>query len=325
MTICPFEHRDDDIVQSFVEQENLLEHLKSHNITVEDSDEVSVFLEKYLNFYKGTKNIVLGNDKSVREKLLMEMLKEVLLSKEKEQAEDVIMCIFCRICFSRKVIFDHLYDIHSFYIGHPDNIVNLDGFLNLLSEKMMFLKCIYCEKTFTSPSVLRLHMRKKKHFKVNPNNSEYDKFYLVNYLELGKNWRKDDNEEEDYNIKSEEENCSIEDWNDPETDEPTMCLFCDFIGNNPDIVGGHLIESHGFNLNQLFPDESRDFYERIKFINYCREMSFHNKCFFCTNEFEDLPSHFRENPNHLTLPDMEVFQDIKYLLPFYEEDPILHL
>jgi hypothetical protein len=31
-------------------------------------------------------------------------------------------------------------------------------------------------------------MRKKAHKKVNPQNRLYDQFYLVNYLEFGKNW-----------------------------------------------------------------------------------------------------------------------------------------
>jgi len=31
-------------------------------------------------------------------------------------------------------------------------------------------------------------MRKKKHFKINSKNHIYDKFYIINYLEPGKNW-----------------------------------------------------------------------------------------------------------------------------------------
>lgn len=32
------------------------------------------------------------------------------------------------------------------------------------------------------------HMRKRQHREVNPNNNYYDKFYIINYLELGKKW-----------------------------------------------------------------------------------------------------------------------------------------
>lgn len=31
-------------------------------------------------------------------------------------------------------------------------------------------------------------MRKKQHKKINPQNKTYDKFYVINYLEFGKNW-----------------------------------------------------------------------------------------------------------------------------------------
>lgn len=62
---------------------------------------------------------------------------------------------------------------------------------------------MYCEKRFTTPAVLRKHMRKKKHFKINARNRIYDKFYVINYLEPGKNWETFENEnyesDEDYN------------------------------------------------------------------------------------------------------------------------------
>lgn len=32
------------------------------------------------------------------------------------------------------------------------------------------------------------HMRKRNHKEVNPKNHYYDKFYIINYLEVGKRW-----------------------------------------------------------------------------------------------------------------------------------------
>ena len=52
---------------------------------------------------------------------------------------------------------------------------------------------------FKSRDVLKEHMRKKAHKKINPQNRGYDQFYLVNYLEFGKNWEdisRERNEEE---------------------------------------------------------------------------------------------------------------------------------
>lgn len=49
-------------------------------------------------------------------------------------------------------------------------------------------QCIYCEKFFTDRLVLREHMRKKMHKRINPGNHLFDQYYSVNYLEMGKNW-----------------------------------------------------------------------------------------------------------------------------------------
>jgi len=44
------------------------------------------------------------------------------------------------------------------------------------------LQCLYCEKTFRDKFVLKEHMRKKQHRKINCKNKLYDKFYIINYL-----------------------------------------------------------------------------------------------------------------------------------------------
>src|SRR5690554_4700 len=69
-----------------------------------------------------------------------------------------------------------------------DNLVNVEQLLDKLESKISNFVCIYCEKVFKSYSVLKLHMRKKKHFKIDPKNHIYDEYYMVNYLEQGKNW-----------------------------------------------------------------------------------------------------------------------------------------
>lgn len=32
-------------------------------------------------------------------------------------------------------------------------------------------------------------MRKKMHKRINPEDKNYDKFYLINYMEIGKTWQ----------------------------------------------------------------------------------------------------------------------------------------
>lgn len=103
---------------------------------------------------------------------------------------------------------------HNFNIGLPDNLVHVNEFLDMLEAKLSryvwtypdhlsiliilcSLQCLYCEKTFTSPAVLRKHMRKKKHFKIASKNRQYDRFYVINYLEPGKNWESFENDNYD--------------------------------------------------------------------------------------------------------------------------------
>jgi hypothetical protein len=39
-------------------------------------------------------------------------------------------------------------------------------------------------------------MRKKQHKKINPQNKVYDRFYVINYLELGKSWEQVQSEDD---------------------------------------------------------------------------------------------------------------------------------
>ena len=43
---------------------------------------------------------------------------------------------------------------------------------------------------------LKDHMRKKGHKKINAQNKVYDRFYVINYLELGKTWEEVQGEED---------------------------------------------------------------------------------------------------------------------------------
>lgn len=59
------------------------------------------------------------------------------------------------------------------------SFVNAVVFLFFISVS---LQCLYCEKTFRDKTTLKDHMRKKAHRRINGNNSEYDRFYVINYL-----------------------------------------------------------------------------------------------------------------------------------------------
>ena len=96
-------------------------------------------------------------------------------------------------------------DEHHFNIGRADNLVFVHELLDHLQSIMdrypllvlppplhttrltesslcFSVKCIYCGKTFKNHAVLKKHMRKKKHFKVNSKDTAYDKYYMIDYL-----------------------------------------------------------------------------------------------------------------------------------------------
>jgi hypothetical protein len=77
---------------------------------------------------------------------------------------------------------------HSFFPGQIHNLVRINQFFYTLRQKLDQKQCIYCEKIFKDSLVLRKHMRKKKHFRVNPRNPLYDQFYIINYSDSDKKW-----------------------------------------------------------------------------------------------------------------------------------------
>jgi len=181
---------------------------------------------------------------------------------------------------------------HNFSVGLPDNIVFAEEFLNLLEEKLLKNICLYCERIFKDRNVLKEHMRKKLHKQINPKNKEYDKFYLINYLEKGKNWE-DIMEEFD-------EVCHDEDWSDwIEPDTEAICLFCDFRCSESEKMCHHLSTAHSFDLKNLKED-----FNIIKIVNYIRRQVHEKKCIFCDElhkSKEELMNHMMEQ-SHCKLP-----------------------
>lgn len=101
------------------------------------------------------------------------------------------------LCFLRNIILigtrpnylEHLSTQHNLQLGNPQNLVFIETLVNKIDQKLKDLQCIYCEKTFPDRSILKEHMRKKLHKRINPQNTEYDGFYIVNYLEQDKTWQ----------------------------------------------------------------------------------------------------------------------------------------
>ena len=223
-------------------------------------------------------------DYAIRQRLAMRRLEEALAcqQREREEVSFSMHCVFCRYVArgNRAKLIHHLYMIHHLNLGSPDNLVFVHEYIEHLREKLNRNECIYCEKTFSDRNVLMDHMRKRNHREVNPKNNYYDKFYIINYLELGKRWL--DVLAEDFedtmpsfqDSDDEEEDLEWHEWQEDNTDEDQLrvvCLFCDDSYDKVQGLLGHLVEAHKFDLVDYIEKEKLDVYGRMKLLNHIRK------------------------------------------------------
>ncbi|XP_050014643.1 zinc finger protein 277 isoform X2 [Alexandromys fortis] len=194
---------------------------------------------------------VLPEDRVLREELQKQKLKEILDQQQRERNDTSFrgVCMFCTEEFhgNRSVLLNHMAREHAFNIGLPDNIVNCAEFLHTLQKKLDNLQCLYCEKTFRDKNTLKDHMRKKQHRRINPKNRDYDRFYVINYLELGKSW-------EEVQLEDDRELLDLpeDDWSDwQEYPVCAVCLFCEKQEETIDQLYVHMKDTHGFDLLRI--------------------------------------------------------------------------
>ena len=265
---------------------------------------------------------VLPEDKKIRSKLSMDRLKQVLKDQQKERTETAFsrQCLFCKtvITGNRKDILEHLKTKHNFSVGHPDNLVYVSQFLDVIDSKLSGLKCLYCDNTFKDWDVLKEHMRKKQHKQLNPENAEYDRFYLINYLEPGKTWKSMLNERDDFDDK--------DDWNDWIEEASALkveiiCLFCKESRSDIQSLKEHMIDAHSFDMDTLFKKYS--FYDRVKIVNYIRKQVSQSKCPVCQSTVSSVSQHILETQHSNCIPDDSTWNQPEYYFPFLENDQLL--
>lgn len=219
---------------------------------------------------------VIEEDKQLRIQLQMQRLEYVLDVHERERKDTSFsrQCLFCRTMFEGQYskLFDHMAFDHNFSVGQPDNLVFVNELLDVLEYKLENLFCIFCENKFKSRDVLKEHMRKKSHKKINPKNKAYDKFYLVNYLEFGKNWetvsKERDFEEDELptGFDSDEENEN--DWSDWRGDLSggAVCLFCPAAYTHMKDYLEHMKIVHKFDYDELRKENQYTFYQQVRSV-----------------------------------------------------------
>nr|XP_007980812.2 zinc finger protein 277 isoform X1 [Chlorocebus sabaeus] len=269
---------------------------------------------------------VLPEDRILREELQKQRLKEILEQQQQERNDTNFhgICMFCNEEFlgNRSVILNHMAREHAFNIGLPDNIVNCNEFLCTLQKKLDNLQCLYCEKTFRDKNTLKDHMRKKQHRKINPKNREYDRFYVINYLELGKSWEEVQLEDDRELLDHQED-----DWSDwEEHPASAVCLFCEKQAETIEKLYVHMEDAHEFDLLKIKSELGLNFYQQVKLVNFIRRQVHQCRCYGCHVKFKskaDLRTHMEETKHTSLLPDRKTWDQLEYYFPTYENDTLL--
>ncbi|CAJ0954668.1 unnamed protein product, partial [Mesorhabditis belari] len=283
----------------------------------------------------------LPEDYLLRQRLAMRRLEEALSCQQRERDDTNFsqQCIFCRYTAkgNRSKIIHHLYMIHHLNLGSPDNLVFVNEYIAHLKEKLDRQECIYCEKTFADRNTLMDHMRKRNHREVNPKNHYYDKFYIINYLELGKRWLDvlgEDFEDTTTAFQESDEELEEESWCEWQEDNVDLdetrvvCLLCDESTERGDLLIEHMQEKHGFDLLKLIKDNKLDTYERMKLINYVRKQNFNAICWRCgksdNGNLIGLYKHMEEVEKPIKeLPDRSRWDLDEFLVPIFGNDHFL--
>ncbi|XP_030622368.1 zinc finger protein 277 [Chanos chanos] len=268
----------------------------------------------------------LPEDRVLREQLQQKRLEEVLEQQQKERDDCSFQhtCMFCHEQYrgNRSSLLNHMAKEHSFSVGHPDNIVFCSEFLDILERKLDQMQCLYCEKTFRDKTTLKDHMRKKQHRRINANNHDYDRFYVINYLELGKTWEQVQSED-DRELGQDED----DDWSDWQAHPVcAVCLFCEQHAETMEKIYIHMQEAHGFDLHKLKTDLNLKFYQQVKLVNYIRREIHQCRCFGCQQKFgskAEVVYHLTDTGHMMEPPATSVWDQPEYYFPTYENDALL--
>ncbi|XP_061630941.1 zinc finger protein 277 isoform X2 [Phyllopteryx taeniolatus] len=269
---------------------------------------------------------VLPEDRALREKLQQKRLEEALEQQQKERDDRGFrrVCMFCNDEFAgnRADLLNHMAREHAFSVGLPDNIVYCNELLDTLQSKVDNLQCLYCEKTFKDKMTLKDHMRKKAHRRINPSNRQYDRFYIINYLELGKTWE-EVQREDDRELPDDKD----DDWSEWRARPvAAVCLFCDLRRDTADDIYAHMKKVHDFDLQHLRAELNLSFYQQVKLVNFIRRQIHQNRCHACRDQFRcrvDVLTHLRERRHATTLPPAAAWNQPQYYFPTYENDALL--
>ena len=263
------------------------------------------------------------------ERYLKRVLHQMRLEKvmhehewERTCVQKQITCLFCADEFTGTwhEYLQWLFEKHTFNPGRPLNLVYIPELVELLRKELTANTCIFCKSVFPNQRKLKSHIRKKKHLRI-PSDPVFDRFYMVNYLELDGDWQSG----------SDDEACQMEplevaaadDSSDAEVNE-TSCLICDAVCVSPTDAIRHMRLVHGFDIGELRKRMRYDFYNSVRFINYARYLKSKQICFVCQEHVDgDYAQHMTIHDDKIPTDLSHVIDEDQLLIPFIDGDPLL--
>lgn len=279
---------------------------------------------------------VLPEDKELRTNLQQTKLEKLLQRHqfEREDKDYEKECLFCRYVSNdtRANYLKHLFEKHNFHIAKPENLIFIDELIDTVAAKLDNLHCIYCEGSFKDRIILKEHMRKKGHKRINPENKEYDKFFMVNYIgdpQTRRKYPKHHNKNVPQRIPNAENDRDSNVDSDPEWSEwveedgpQITCLLCEHTEMEYENMLDHMERKHDFSFSKA--TAGLDFYHKVKIVNYIRRQIHLKQCLSCETVFDDsvnLEKHLKE-VKHWELKK-EKWDQPEYYFPTYEDDLFL--
>lgn len=263
----------------------------------------------------------------IRQGLHKMRLDEVMAQFEYERTHinENLRCLFCNETFTGTWhgYLQWLFERHAFNPGRPTNLVFIGELVAWLRSQLENNTCIHCGQRLPNQRQLRQHMKKRPHDKI-PNQKQFDRYYMVNYLEQGSKWqdieREGDGDDEE-GVTLEE---GLKDWDDETEIIETKCLICDETIADPDECVRHMAMVHGFRMEDVKKVVGNEFYKLVRFVNYARAMKRDGKCFVCgepvVGDYTDhIGWHEQKTPRDVS----EIVSDDKYLYPVIEGDALL--
>lgn len=121
-----------------------------------------------------------------------------------EPAWTLTSCIFCN--YSSPTVplnAHHMERFHGMFIPEKNYLVNLDGLLQQLQDKVRQAhQCLYCDKTKTTVFGVQTHMRDKGHCKI-PYSTEEEQLEIGDFYDFRSTYSDDDDTPDDISVEDE--------------------------------------------------------------------------------------------------------------------------